>query len=113
MGRVTLTAVLIASCQWPAGERVVFQEGVRGCVTVDYGVAGAPALPVEEGFLLIVVDGGGQRIRTSSATRPGKFVTSEYYDAFSGRRTRVSPGVGGHSSGGADGGVLTMVSCYY
>lgn len=114
MGRLTLTAVLtIASCQSPPGERVVFLEGVRGCVTVDYGVEGASALPVEDGFLLIVVDGGGQRIQTSSSTRPSKLVTFEYYDALAGHRTRVSPRVGGSSIGGEDGGAVTVVRCYY
>jgi hypothetical protein len=48
----------LGACRAPPGERYLLPAAFDGCILVNYGVSGAPALPIEDGFVVIRVSEG-------------------------------------------------------
>lgn len=111
-----IAAVLLASAcrSGPPGTRWVLPDGFQGCVEVEYEVPGAPALPEEQGFQLVVVpatavptpDSDARAVMwkqaTSSAPRLGEWQRTEVYAVKDGKLHRVEPEMGGSTRGAAD-----------
>lgn len=109
----------VAGCRSaPPGTRWVLPERFTGCVEIEYGVEGAPPLPEEQGFQLIVVPiDAGERIgapppdaqtvvwkhRTSSLQRFGEWQRTEVYASEGAKRRKIEPAMGGSTMGAADG----------
>lgn len=92
----------IASCAWglgtllgpPKGYRYYLPEGYSGWICVSYQVAGAPPLPLEEGFLAHTIPPGGV-LRTSSAPRFSPKIDAYFYYNASGTRKADELRIGG------------------
>jgi len=69
-------SVLAACRTTPNGERWVIPKGYVGWLRLDYGVAGQPALPVENGRYLVRMPSQG-RVQTSSVNT-GRIASIEY-----------------------------------
>lgn len=114
---VYIAAVLFASgCHSaPAGTRWILPDGFQGCVELEYEVPGAPTLPEEQGFQVVVVpatamqtpEAGSRELMwrhaTSSAPRLGEWQRTEVFALKDGKLHRVEPEIGGSTRGAADG----------
>lgn len=86
-----MMAAILAACSREKRERFVIPDGYAGWVCVSYGVDGAPELPTEDGYRLIVVPWSGV-VETSSPGLPGPGYVDEFLYDSDGRRRHVDVG---------------------
>jgi hypothetical protein len=79
------------ACNNRPGLRWVVPENFNGCVSVYFQVADGPALPTEDGWLLINVPPQGGVLRTSSRPAWGEGLRSEFWIQTKGGRVKTTP----------------------
>src|SRR2546425_12462112 len=93
---LTVVAAATIGCTSRKRDRYLIPDGYAGWLCISYGVGGAPELPWDGGFRLVVFPPSGVVV-TSSAGLPGEGYTDQYhYYAETTRRTLdVSKELGG------------------
>lgn len=88
MKRVSLAVIglclLLAGCKRYTPEQWIIPAGYAGWLRLDYGVAGAPPLPLEKGRYIVRVSRSG-RLATSTANNPPVRLNEFYFEDSSGR----------------------------
>ncbi len=77
--------------------RYLIPSGYVGFVRIDYGVSGAPSLPLEQGFLLFRIPSTGY-LQTSTAFVGGR-VEDEFYYVTGNQRQQVHGESDGYPTG--------------
>lgn len=75
-------------------DRYLIPQGYTGWIVVQYGVAGAPATPLENGFLLYSIPRNG-RLKTSSTLLYGRGKDEFYYVSPTGQRQPLANTISG------------------
>lgn len=102
-----LFGLLLSGCEADnrTPDRYLIPQGYTGWIVVQYGVKGAPPLPVENGFRLYRIPRNG-RLKTSSTILYGRAMDEYYYVLPNGQRQRLKEtdwGGGGRIWGGSVG----------
>lgn len=87
---VLILSYLVKGCSMErTPDRLLLPKGYRGEILVEFGVAGAPELKVEEGHFILPVPKNGHL--TTSTSREGGWASEDdaYYVDNSGRRTHI------------------------
>jgi hypothetical protein len=84
-----LVVVAVTSCTSRRPVRLIIQDGTAGWVKVNFGRAGAPKIPVEDGIYTIRVP-QNRKVETSD-DKFGSLDNAEfYYETRDGKRVRLS-----------------------
>ena len=100
----TVVLGFTAACTRERRDRYLIPEGYAGWLCVSYGVPGAPPLPMEEGFRLVVFPPDGL-VSTSSPALIGEGYMNEYLYYVGDHRRSMNVGKemgGGYTEEGPD-----------
>ncbi len=100
------------ACNNRPGLRWIVPENFNGCVSVYFQVEGEPALPVEDGWLLINVPPQGGTLRTSSRPAWGEGLRSEFWLQAKGDRVKTTPTCRSSTFSHVSEGTVEQVRCF-
>ncbi|MBZ4419257.1 hypothetical protein [Myxococcus sp. RHSTA-1-4] len=111
--RVSWLMVLLLACvERQPGLRWVVPERFNGCVWMEFQVAGAPPLPLEEGKYTIVVPEQGGSLQTSTRPEWGEGLRSEYWRQAGALRERIQPSCHGSTTSHVERGTVEVARCF-
>ncbi|NMO13938.1 hypothetical protein HPC49_08770 [Pyxidicoccus fallax] len=113
LGFVCLALSLLSCAGNQPGLRWVVPEKFNGCIAMEFNVAGAPALPLEDGKFTLAVPEQSGAFQTSTEPRWGEGLRIEHWRQVGQTRERIEPtcemaGTLNH----VERGTLTLVKCF-